>query len=253
MKNPLRIALLGTSLLLVFAFTTNSGLSGENPLGQKQAPPAPYLVGAYPYLGSDYESRPAVVSSVASDAAEKFRVTKVGVRNNSSSPIVGVRLAWYMSKSADLSHPFATDKKSVLATGETPRISLPSKVFPRKHGAISQIIVSFEEAHKQLRASNKNPVGRFRIEVAAVEVFFDDGSSWKADQAYPTADTAKFPAMKIAFVRTPPPQYCPVTECSWNGAFYECAGSLFQTACLNCFTNCCNSLCSDPPVCDRCN
>ncbi len=251
MKNSLRILLVVAPLLLVFALTTSSGISGANSLDQKHAPAAPYLVGAYPYLGSDYESRPAVVSSVASDAKQRFKITKIGIRNNSSKPITAVRLAWYMSRSADL-QPFAPDKKSVLTTGETSRINLPTKIFPRYHGAINQIVVSFEDAYKQLRSANAKPSGRYRIEVAAVEVFFDDGSSWKADQAYPRADESRVSLTKISFAR-PEPQYCPVTECAWNGAFYECTGSSFQVGCYNCFSTCCNSLCSDPPVCPPCN
>jgi hypothetical protein len=88
--------------------------------------------------------------------------------------------------------------------------------------------------------------------VAAVEVFFEDGSSWKDEQVYPTVGVLKLPTLKAAYLR-PAPQYCPVTECSWNGGGYQCDGSNFQTACYNCTTACCNSLCSDPPVCNRCN
>jgi hypothetical protein len=249
MKKGICISIL--LVLGVFAFRMNN-ISGHAVSEQQGLPSGKWSFSAHPFTGKGYESRPVIVTSVKTEF-RSLSVTAVRVRNISSKRVSALRFAWYLSRE--------NDQKNILKQGETPVTYVDHGLATGEAKTMKLPIVSFVEIYQPL-LRNKQLEGDYRVDIAAVEVMFDDQSKWTPNQEVAVVRRAGGTVMvKIAYgtlevtpLEHAPP--CAQQKCKFVEGppdTYKCENSENEEYCTNCFTSCCNTLCIDPTPACNCN
>lgn len=243
-------------ILVLFGVSTFNVVnsSGEVFSEQHGLPSGKWSFSAHPFTGKGYESRPVVVTSVKIES-RSLSVTAVRIRNISSKAVNTVRFAWYLSNEKD--------NNVVLKQGETPVTYVDYGLAAGEAKTIKLPIVSFVDIYQPLLRNNQLD-GDYRVDIAAVEVVFDDQSKWTPNQEVTILKrTGGAMMLKIASGSGRPlevtplqPGPCVHQKCKFVEGppdTYRCEGSENEEYCTNCFTSCCNTLCIDPTPACNCN
>lgn len=99
---------------------------------------------------------------------EKFRFFVKRIKNNSTKRVTGIKFSWYVFDAFNLNE--------MLQSGQTARMD---HEFEANNLKPVDIHVFDLEDIPLFRDSN--PQGAFHLEVAATEVFYEDGTSWTAE------------------------------------------------------------------------
>ena len=240
-------------LILISGGLANDGRS----TGQKSAglefPSGDWTFSAHPYMGEGYRLRPVVVTSVTSEVPT-LSVTAVRIANISTKTAIAVKLGWtlYDEKS----------ERKLLRKGETSLTAIDHGLASGSNTVLRLPVVSFMEIHTKLLKKGRLE-GKYRLEVGATQVLFEDRSSWQVGQSVSVRAEAEQGFVKVAFranaaLSVTPlsvPLACPKQKCEYvaqSPPYYTCGASQNDEFCTNCVTNCCNSICGTEPVCD-CN
>lgn len=246
------------SIFVLVGVLTFSANRAAITVGSSQTfPSGKWSFSAHPYMGEGYESRPVVVTSVKTEL-KTLAVTAVRVRNISSKPVIGIRFGWYLSKDAK--------RNTILKHGETPANLLDRKLATGEGRTMLLPVVSFREIYKPLLRNNQLE-GDYRIEVAVIDVVFDDQSRWTPKQKVSATKALgasaiivevalgkSFKPLTVTPLEAAPP--CPRQNCvlvEGPPDFYTCSASQNEEYCTNCFSSCCNTLCTDPTPACNCN
>lgn len=226
------------TLLTVSALQSNKNLHGNQADLQVLWPGGNWSFSAQPYTGLGYESRPALVVSVATER-KSLSIAKVRVANHSSKTIAALKLGWYLSRTSD--------PNPVLQFGQTPSIPIHNGLPDGETSVLKlPVVVSFSKLHKPLSKEGRLE-GQFRITVAVTEIEYEDGSVWAANNSdRPSIITAAY--RPSAASTQCPGQMCEgvgghITTCITEGV----PSNLFCTLCP---TFCCTSVCGYMPACD---
>ena len=238
MKPLIRVGIvLLLTLLTVSAFVSHKGLDGSKAGLQTPWPAGNWSFSAQPYVGLGYESRPALVVSVATEK-ESLSIAKVRVANRSSKIITALRLGWYLSKTYD--------PNPVLQSGQTVSIPIHKGIPVGETYVLKRPVVSFSELHKPLSKGGRLE-GHFRLVVAVTEIQYEDGSMWAAN------DSDRPSMIKAAYRPGSEGMQCPGEMCAnLGGGLYTCTneGVPSNLFCTLCPTFCCTSVCGYMPACD---
>lgn len=221
------------TLLTVPAVTSNKSLDGNEagwPVGN-------WSFSAQPYTGLGYESRPAMVVSVATEK-KSLTIAAVRVANHSSKTIATVKLGWYLSK--------RSDPNPVLQFGQTPSIPIHNGLPVGETYVLKQPVVSFGKLHKPLSKEGRLE-GHFRLAVAVTEIQYEDGSLWAAD------NSDRPSIIKATYRPSTASMQCPGQMCAGVGGHIttcETEGVPSNLFCTLCPTFCCTSVCGYMPACD---
>lgn len=225
-----------TLALTLFAVAASKGGQAQNEMNPDQAmPPGDWTLVSHPYQGPDFEFLPVVVYSVSS-SIKGLTIKYAGVWNRSPNPVTAVRLSWYLRTEQN--------PNNILQQGQTPPIKFRKGLPPGKQQFLRYPLVSFLKIYKPLL---KRGVlrGKYVIDVAVSEAFYEDGSSWTRTET-----------RKVDFVKTmsgmrsnSAQAVCPKQNCRLEpgGTSYTCQASFANEYCTNRVTSCVNSVCGTPP------
>lgn len=249
MQKTTRILALALLLLGAVVMTSVGIGSGGNEAGtQTHSTANNWSVTALPYMGSGYESRPVVVTSVISTATREYRVTGVVLKNISSKPAIAVKLEWGI---------FHDKAKDALLRRKTQLIDIDvaGGIPEHKHRTLKFPILSLSDISKALTKEGTIQ-GHFRIEIGVAEVIFNDGSTWTVGQPQKSGAAfvnATYLGRSVPLKITPLPPIsqtgCAKEDCRYNAGpphFWDCNDTGNPVFCTNCGGSCCNTICGQP-------
>lgn len=217
------VCLLIIFALLIVASSGKENLGQDKTISQVEFPRGEWSVGTHPFLGTDAEGAPVLVTRVTTDARRGIAVTKVGLENQSKENVAAVKLTWRVSTEQ------APDK--VLLQGQTPYITRDGGLPAGSNLVLRFPVVTFAKIYHPL-VRNSTLEGEFRIDISVSEILFEDGSKWaksEVSQAKPiiAANHAS---------RTAPQGQCPRQACETRTSpsghvFYACRASTSNELC----------------------
>lgn len=164
-------------VLVTFVLVTVAVAFGANHTFQDQTksvfPPGNWNFSAHPFMGEGYKTRPVMVTSVRSEAAT-LTVDAVGVRNNSSKPVIAIKFGWLLT--------YDNERDKILRRGETPLIPMSHVLKAGEGRFLKSAIVSFADLQKSLVKKGRLE-GNYRLEVVVTELLFEDRSTWRGDKS----------------------------------------------------------------------
>jgi hypothetical protein len=207
-------------------------------------------IGAIPYIGPDFDTRPLVVMGTTTNK-EKRAVGRIWLKNISNKVAVSAKIGWFVSlkdKPAD-----------VVEEGETELIKFSEQLTPGDRLTLTRPFVGFDEVVKKLKEKGKFD-SAYSIQFLAREIVFGDGTRWSDKESAKTEKGKTNKSHASATVRyagglvvTPTP-FCPANgmECVWISdpgglGQWSCQGSgMWNMYCdVDCITSCCSYFC-DP-------
>jgi hypothetical protein len=135
----------------------------------------------YHHWRAGYESLPLQVVNVSGGRlgpCEKFKILVTGLNNRSPKAVKSVKFNWYIFNAKDLNKVVATEQTALVEVNLAPHEQRDSDI----------LIVNLDDI-PLLR--DENPGEEFRLEVAATEVHYDDGSVWEGKNLPERMDPAK--------------------------------------------------------------
>ncbi len=135
----------------------------------------------YHHWRAGYESLPLEIVNVSGGKlgpCEKFKILVTTLNNRSPKAVKAVKFNWYLFNINDL------DK--VVATEQTAPVEI--NLAPHARRAFDILIVNLDDI-PLLR--DENPNEEFRLEVAATEIHYEDGSVWEAKNLPERIDPSK--------------------------------------------------------------
>ncbi|HEY0544921.1 MAG TPA: hypothetical protein VGC91_05945 [Pyrinomonadaceae bacterium] len=215
-------------LFVIFALIIVAS-SGKENLGQNKAssqvefPRGDWSVGSHPFLGTDSESTPVIVTSVTTDAKRGIAVTKVGLENLSKENVTAVKLTWRVSTEQ------ASDK--VLLQGQTPFITRDGGLPAGISLVLRFPVVTFAKIYQPL-VKNGTLDGEFRIDISVSEILYEDGSKWASSdssqaKSFRASNHASAPAPQGTCGR----QSCETRTSPSGNVFYACRASNSNERC----------------------
>ena len=176
-------------------------------------------------MGKGYEALPVRVYSVTTSSVKGLKINKVGVVNQTSKPVVGIKFKWELANRSD------SDK--ALLKGETPLVGVAIAGETRK--TVEFPILSFGKISKPL-LKEEALHGSFDIIVAISEILYEDGTAWK------WGDASVIPVKLI-----PPTQICSYQKCDSSGkgkeVLHVCISTDVRIYCRNEGASCTNVNC----------
>lgn len=166
---------------------------------------------------------------------EGAKVTKVGVRNESSQWISSVRLKWFIVRVS--TGQSGQEEYDIKALGETPVISISGGVAPRTTAEVAYPVVSFTDQTPAFWNSQTQTLsGHYRMFVGVSEIHYDNGRVG-IPEIWP------FPP-----IWTWPCPGCAMQKCELHpgAGAYRCVNSGHCEFCTNNNTSCTTSLCQAP-------
>ncbi|MBV9209863.1 MAG: hypothetical protein JOZ52_04505 [Acidobacteria bacterium] len=232
-------------LLVIFALLIVAS-SGNKNLGQDkvntlfQFPRGEWSVSSHPFLGSDSEVTPVLVTSVTTDAKRGVAVTKVGLENLTKSNVAAVKLTWRLSSEQ------APDR--ALSQGQTPFITRDGGLPAGSSLVLRFPVVSFAKIYRPLMR-NGTLDGEFRIDLSVSEILYEDGSKWaNNDSSQTKAERETNHASRPAPQGLCPRQACETRTSPSGNVFYACRDSNSNELCSvaqDAFS-CTNTSCTRP-------
>lgn len=134
-----------------------------------QRPPGKWSYTYSPISGRGFSDAPVKILSVSGNIKNVGTISAIGVQNNTSQIVVGVKFGWVIYRKET-----PTD---ILAKGETPVLGL-GDLAPNEKRQLTYPVVSFG---KQLPLLMKDGElnGEFVIEIVINEIHFDDETKWE--------------------------------------------------------------------------
>jgi hypothetical protein len=125
--------------------------------------------------GLGFQNPAAEVISNRGDARQGLQVSVLELKNRSSKTIATVRFGWYIYRK--------DSPAEILASGRSPIIGIDN-FRPGNVATLNYPVVRFAEAIEPFVSDGKLS-GDFNIEVAVIEVQFDDETVWKQQPPQP--------------------------------------------------------------------
>lgn len=135
----------------------------------------------YHHWRAGYESLPLQVVNVSGGRlgpCEKFKIMVTALDNRSPKAVKAVKFNWYIFNAKDLDKVVATERTALVEVN----------LAPGEKRAFDILVVNLDDI-PLLR--DENPSEEFRLEVAATEVHYDDGSVWEGKNLPERMDPAK--------------------------------------------------------------
>jgi hypothetical protein len=214
-------------------------------MGQSEAntqqlfPRGNWSIGMHPYLGSDYDSVPVIVTSVTSDARRGVAITKVGLENQSSQNVTAVKIAWRLANEQN--------PGNILLQGQTPFVTRDGGFPAGSNLRLRFPVVAFAKILRPLLKNNTLD-GEFRIDISVSEVLYEDGSKWTHDSSKQAKLIKANHASRPMAQGTCPKQACESRTSPSGHVFYACKASTSPELCSvgdDAFT-CTNTSCTRP-------
>jgi hypothetical protein len=213
-----------------------------------ELPGGSWSFSSHPYLGKDWNTRPVVVVSVMTDAADGLTVHAVGIMNRSNKAVTAVKFRWLVTEAG----------KGLIRNDESAFISTEGVLPANSPQANLQVsLFTFLDLAKTLTESGKL-TGAFRGDLAVSAVRFDDGTVWTDTDG----DTTKVSVFRPVSTRTLAAltitPLMPAAACANQGCKYlpdpplpgyTCEDGASNQFCTNCGTSCCNTICGHQPAC----
>jgi hypothetical protein len=203
----------------------------RNNAENKQLPRNGWAVGFHSYRAEGFDSIPVRVISVTSKGNQGL--TNVELRNRSSKPVTAVKIGWYVSTE--------DGPGTVLTKGESPLLSLPATLQADERLQLKVPPVSLAKILKPVVKGNTLR-GDFSVQVAVIEIVYEDGSTWKFSEPNNVARVQLNNAHAL-------PPGCAGQTCKWKAEIqaYQCEASSGEL-CTNSGDSCTSSACGSGEI-----
>jgi len=168
MKYRIKILALVAALCATLPLdTTMAQVAKEGP----SLPSGNWTLTHTPYSRPGYETMPILVTGVKGDAAKGLAISVVCLKNQTPKPIESYKVTWYLYEKE------LPDR--ILQRGETPLV-YPANLGANQQRVVDIPVVSFINICNPL-LKDGSLTGNFAIDVAVLEVRFEDGTIWRAE------------------------------------------------------------------------
>lgn len=262
MKYVVYLSLIGILIIASLAKMVSQRLPDSFGAATTQAASRTGSIGASPYVGADYNTRPLVVIGVLTNK-ERHAVEKIGLINISNKVAVAVKIGWFVSLTQELAE--------VVEEGETELITFPKHLRPKGQLDLNTRVVGLVDIANRLKQNGAFD-SAYTIQVAATEIVFNDGTRWPSKKSANETAGSRRSDYSHASVTVRYPGGLVVTplvtvECFGNGmkcvwvsgppSYYSCddAANPYMWCDTHCTTACCSYLCAPPlpePWCEGC-
>jgi hypothetical protein len=156
-------------LLVLIFFAIPNGAGGQS--NDTELPAGDWTFSAHPDFRPDFETVPLYLYSVTTDSRSGLEITKIGLWNRTSKPVVSVKLQWMLTTEEDQNTP--------LIQGETQHIYFEKPFKEKSTKEIKPPVPSFAQVSRSMVSSATNKLeGNYRLDLAVCEANFEDGSTW---------------------------------------------------------------------------